>query len=151
MLVELMVVLILLGAFSLIFADAISIALKAQRNARSLDVRSMEADILVAALRRDTWSASALRVEKDSRLEITQPDGRTIVWEDSSDGKVTRTESTAPGDMENWNHLPPVRFMVRGPLLTLEIAAPQRGEGDATPAPEQATFVSQRLLAGGSQ
>ncbi len=118
--------------------------MRAGRDTRARDDLIHRVDNAVDTLRRDVWSAAAIRAN-GKNLEIQSPTAptappSTIHWTAAEDGTLTRTPPGPDANTHTWPGLTGITFTSTGPLLTLHIAD--------THGEEQATFVSQQLLMG---
>lgn len=141
LLIELLVVLLLFAALWFVSSTIIAASLRAQRSARERVETIHRVDNALDALRRDVWSATAMRVT-DTTVYLEQANGATPTWT-YADGVLERKSGDAPPRV--WGAFPELLFSGRGAVITVTVRA-----GSAAAA-EQISFVSQKQFAGGER
>lgn len=131
LLLELLLILLLLGALALVAEELFRAAIFTERDSLNEQLHIREADALVTQLRRDIWSATRIGVEP-ARLEITMPNGQIISWR-AIQNTLLRTTNEG---LRTYTNLPECRFSGTGAMVTLTFK---------TPHPESVAFVSQPL------
>jgi type II secretory pathway pseudopilin PulG len=144
-LIELLIYLVLLSAFSLLAAELYTLTMNTSRDATRAQDSLGRLDVILDRLRADAWRAQAIRVVSDKQVEMTLSDGQTVTW--TIAGKDLTRSLAAPGRPDNrpavWpNVRPALSFAQHGQALLVSVASP-----DKQP-PAQFLFVSQTLLAG---
>lgn len=153
-LIELLAVLIVLGAVLLITAQIASTASRASAQAARFETTTTNLDLLLDLLRRDVWGASALRAttgqDTGIRLDFESPGGVITRWHLPADAPPTRT---SPGGLtRTWANLPRLTLTVRGPLVTVEVPRENVSpHPQAAPVLDRLTLPCQHLLSGGAQ
>ena len=108
-LIEMVVVVALMAIVALVASQIMSISFKMQREARLHEALVTRVDNAVDRMRRDVWSAKAIRAT-DTKLDLDTPDG-TISWEMSADGILKRTRAGSnEGSTGQWDEFPAFHF-----------------------------------------
>jgi hypothetical protein len=136
MLMGILFVLLLMGVLVVILSDLFLVTFKAQTQSSQREALVQQVDAMMAHLRRDTWSATQLRVDP-SHAALVHPSGETIEWHADAHGAITRTDSAGT---KSWKKLPAITFASTGPLLKVTVKTPETSES--------ITFISQQLQAG---
>ena len=108
-LIEMMVVVSIMAVVALLAAQIMTISFKMEREARLHEALVGRIDNAVDRMRRDVWSAKAVRAT-DTTLQLDTPDG-TISWEMSADGTLKRTRpGINDGAAGQWKEFPAFHF-----------------------------------------
>lgn len=153
-LIEMLGMLVLLVGLAIVGEQAVAVALRSTRQAGYRADLITRVDASLNLLRRDVWSATALRTDPSgNQLLISQPDGSAIDWT-FGDNRLIRT-ATGSNPL-TFQEFPPLRFQVKGPLATLTFTGPApspppSAEPSARNDETSITFLTARLLAGAPQ
>jgi Tfp pilus assembly protein FimT len=141
-LVELLGMLVILAAVSLLVGHLVVMLMRTTRTTAERDTMIARVDGAMDQLRRDAWEATAFRASGDS-VEITTSSGK-IVWT-ANGADLTRTVAGERGRV--WKELPRVEFAA-GSTPAMLVVSVDSGVGGSVRR-ETLTLASQRLLAGG--
>jgi prepilin-type N-terminal cleavage/methylation domain-containing protein len=137
-LTELLVVVLLLGAFIIMSSQVFIVSSRAATESRKRLSLVQRVEGAVGAMRRDVWSAGSIKADGD-RVEMVLAEGQVVTWV-SAKGVLTRSDK---GGTRSWRELPAAAFESAGPTLTLRL--------DAGGKAERLTLMSQRMLAEGGR
>ena len=151
-LIELLTVLVLLGAFMTIATPLFIAVITTMRDAHRSYALVMRFDSAMGQLRRDMWSSRSFAVADAQRLILTQPDATTITYTFDETGGLQRITSANLQDVRHWPALPrPMTFAQQGPLLAITVPAsaafstatpPVQGVADVVLIPSRLQLVN---------
>ncbi len=136
-LVELLQVVLLMAAFSVLATELFIMTMKASTQSVRRDELLGRVDSALAQLRRDVWSAEAITLQ-DGTLSLHRGKDE-LRWSSTAEG-LTRLELPRE-QRRRWNKLPALTFELRGPQVIVHV-----GDG----ADDTVVLVSQVQLAGGT-
>jgi hypothetical protein len=147
-LIEMVGLLALLAAFAIVTTELFILANRSQTNSLRHVALTARTDAGLASLRRDTWAASAASVNADGALILTI-DNRPVRWTSTPlppptlPRQTAALTRTAPDRTATFSGLPPARFSVNGPLITLTLGS--------APTAESLTLTGPLLQQGAAQ
>lgn len=144
MLVELIACLALMAVLSLLVTEMTATSLRMVRQTQDRDTMIHRIDTAVAALRRDTWQATAIRTTAHE-VTLVQPNG-VVRWRVEPEGKLVRFQESPSADTRTWVGMPDMTFAAEGNLLQVEVKSGPDGARR-----EHVTLASQLPPAGGGQ
>jgi Tfp pilus assembly protein PilX len=98
LLVNVLVVLMLLGAFTLAATRVFRLSILSTQSASWEQERSLRLEQALRMLRADVWQASAVKSVQPNQLQLTTAD-LAVQWKIDADGNLTRT---AGKDAQSW-------------------------------------------------
>ena len=139
-LIEMIVVVLLLAAFSVVITALFVTAYHAQLDSVRRDALLHRVDSAMGAMRRDVWGARQITYS-DGHLDLTLGKTRNVRWDTHTPNRLIRKETGDHESTATWVDLPAVDDVeVHGPIVTLAFKEPRQREAIA--------FVSEVLLGG---
>jgi hypothetical protein len=138
-----MIVLVLLGIFSLIAGRLLISAMRITRSAQDSQTLATRFDGMIRILRTDTWNAARLQMSK-GQLLITRANEHPVTWSIAPDQTLIRSERTQGQPQEQ-------RWPGLGAGLTFETrdaAVVLRLQDGPIKRSEKMVLVSQMMLTG---
>ena len=118
MLYTMLIVLALLGVFSLVAGRLFISILRVTRSGQDIQTQTTRFDGLVRELRADVWGANQLQTT-GGKLVITRPDQGIVTWQVTADQMVVRADSAQE---RRWAGLgADFVFEVRGAVAVLKV------------------------------
>ena len=143
LLMEIIVVILLLGAFMIVITALFKTAYRAQVDSSKRDALLHRVDSVLGTMRRDVWGAHKMAFA-DGHLDLQTGPQAKVRWETAEPHRLTRKQTGESGDTQTtqtWIDLPDVDDVnVHGPLITLTFKEDKQRES--------LTLVSEILLGG---
>jgi len=103
MLVNILIVIALMGAFAVVADRVFRLSLQTSSKVAREQEESIRLEQAIKTLRADVWSARNVEATGTSGLRITDARGHAVRWETQADGDVVRTQGD--DQRQRWSEL----------------------------------------------
>ena len=141
MLLDAMICVALVGVALGLASELIRLTLRADRGFADAQTNAMRFDAAMSTLRRDVWSATALRSDHGRACTVEGASAAPIRWSINSEGILSRQTAGEAARAWELGH----QLVLDADGVMLRVSSP----GDRSKDPEAICFLSQRTLAAG--